>query len=54
MNPLVSVYLRADSKISYGRIVQIMDEVKRVGIERLGMVTNPKGTTLEDESVELS
>ncbi|MDA0737494.1 MAG: biopolymer transporter ExbD [Nitrospirae bacterium] len=54
LNPLVSVYLRADSKIAYGRIVQIMDEVKRVGIERLGMVTSPKGTTLEEESVNLS
>jgi len=54
MNPMVSVYLRADNKISYGRIVQVMDEVKRVGIERLGMVTSPKGTKLEEESVELS
>lgn len=54
LNPMVSVYLRADSKISYGRIIQIMDEVKRVGIERLGMVTSPKGTTLEEESVNLS
>ncbi len=54
LNPLVSVYLRADSKISYGRIVQIMDEVKRVGIERLGMVTSPKGMGIDEESVELS
>ncbi len=54
LNPMVSVYLRADNKISYGRIIQIMDEVKRVGIERLGMVTSPKGTTLEEESVNLS
>ena len=54
LNPLVSVYLRADSKISYGRIVQVMDEVKRVGIERLGMVTSPKGTGVDEESVELS
>ena len=54
LNPLVSVYLRADSKISYGRIVQVMDEVKRVGIERLGMVTSPKGAEMDEESVELS
>lgn len=53
MNPLVSVYLRADSKISYGRIVQVMDEVKQVGIQRLGMVTSPKGGKVEDESVVL-
>ena len=53
LSPLVSVYLRADSKISYGRIVQVMDEVKRAGIERLGMVTSPKGTGMYEESVEL-
>ena len=54
LNPLVSVYLRADSNIPYGRIVQVMDEVRRVGIERLGMVTSPKGTGIDEESVELS
>jgi len=54
LNPRVSVYLRADNRIAYGRIVQVMDEVKRVGIQRLGMVTSPKGTTVEEESVELS
>jgi len=54
LNPLVSVYLRADSKIPYGRIIQIMDEVKRAGIERLGMVTSPEGTGIDEESVELS
>ena len=54
LNPMVSVYLRADSKIPYGRIVQVMDEVKGVGIERLGMVTSPKGKTVEEESVSLS
>jgi len=52
-NPMVSVYLRADSKISYGRIVQVMDEVKQAGIERLGMVTSLKGTKVEEESVEV-
>ncbi len=42
MNPAVSVYLRADRRVPYGRIVHVMDAVKGVGIERLGMVTNPK------------
>ena len=53
LNPLISVYLRADSKIPYGRIIQVMDEVKRVGIGRLGMVTSPKGMGMDEESVEL-
>ncbi len=48
-NPLVSVYLRADRRVPYGRIVQVMDEVKGVGIERLGMVTNPQGTMMKEE-----
>ncbi len=43
-NPAVSVYLRADRRVPYGRIVQVMDTVKGVGIERLGMVTNPPET----------
>ncbi len=51
LNPSVSVYLRADRQVPYGRIVQIMDEVKGAGIERLGMVTNPQGTVVEEEGL---
>ncbi len=40
-NPEIAVYLRADEQVPYGMIVQIMDTVKRVGIDRLGMVTTP-------------
>jgi biopolymer transport protein TolR len=40
-NPEIAVYLRADEQVPYGMIVQIMDAVKRVGIDRLGMVTTP-------------
>ena len=40
-NPEIAVYLRADEQVPYGMIVQIMDIIKRVGIDRLGMVTNP-------------
>ncbi len=42
-NPAASVYLRADRDIPYGQVVQVMDGVKRAGIERLGMVTEPAG-----------
>lgn len=52
LNPLVSVYLRADRRVPYGRVVQVMDEVKRVGIERLGMVTNPQGRVVEEKVFE--
>jgi biopolymer transport protein TolR len=37
----VSVYLRADRDVPYGVVVQVMDEVKRAGIDKLGMVTDP-------------
>lgn len=40
-NPKVSVYLQADKKVPYGLVVQVMDVVKRAGIEQLGMVTEP-------------
>ncbi|MFQ5931699.1 MAG: ExbD/TolR family protein [Nitrospiraceae bacterium] len=39
-NPGVSVYLRADHRVPYGTVVQVMDEVKLAGIEKLGMVTD--------------
>ncbi|HEY6010132.1 MAG TPA: biopolymer transporter ExbD [Nitrospirota bacterium] len=37
--PQVNVYLRADKDAPYGAVVQVMDVVKRAGIDRLGMVT---------------
>lgn len=37
--PLINVYLRADKEAPYGAVVQVMDIVKRAGIDRLGMVT---------------
>lgn len=37
--PQVNVYLRADKDAPYGAVVQVMDMVKRAGIDKLGMVT---------------
>lgn len=37
----VSLYLRADRDVPYGVVVQVMDGVKKAGIEKLGMVTDP-------------
>ncbi|WP_447974064.1 ExbD/TolR family protein [Nitrospira sp. Kam-Ns4a] len=42
-NADVAVYLRADRDVPYGAVVQVMDGVKRAGIEKLGMVTEPAG-----------
>ncbi|MGH7209658.1 MAG: ExbD/TolR family protein [Nitrospiraceae bacterium] len=41
-NAEVAVYLRADRDVPYGTVVQVMDGVKRSGIEKLGMVTDPQ------------
>ena len=42
-SPDVSLYLRADRDVPYGIVVQVMDSVKKAGIEKLGMVTEPTG-----------
>lgn len=36
------VFLRADRSVSYGFVAELMAEVKDAGIERLGLVTEPK------------
>jgi biopolymer transport protein TolR len=36
-----TLYLKADAALSYGAVVEAMDMVRRAGIERLGMVTEP-------------
>ncbi len=36
-----TLYLKADASLSYGVVVETMDQVRRAGIERLGMVTEP-------------
>jgi biopolymer transport protein TolR len=40
-NPDLALYLQADKGVPYGMIVEVMDRVKKVGIERMGMVTEP-------------
>jgi biopolymer transport protein TolR len=36
-----TIYLRGDKTVPYGTIVRVMDLIKKVGIEKLGMVTEP-------------
>ena len=36
------VFLKADKDVPYRTVVEIMGEVKEAGIEKLGMVTEPK------------
>ncbi len=44
INP--DVFLKADKDVPYGRVVEVMGEIKAVGIEKLGMITEPKQTPL--------
>jgi biopolymer transport protein TolR len=46
-SPDVSLYLRADRDVPYGIVVQVMDSVKKAGIEKLGMVTDYRCRTRE-------
>lgn len=36
-----TLYLKADASLAYGAVIETMDRVRRAGIERLGMVTEP-------------
>lgn len=36
------VFLKADKDVPYGIVVEVMGELREIGIERLGMVTEPK------------
>ncbi|MBF0558589.1 MAG: protein TolR [Nitrospirae bacterium] len=40
LNP--NVLLKADKDVPYGLVVEVMGEVKEAGIEKLGMITEPK------------
>ncbi len=40
LNP--NVFLKADKDVPYGLVVEVMGEIKDAGIEKLGMITEPK------------
>lgn len=42
LNP--NIFLKADKAVPYGYVVEIMGEIKAAGIEKLGMITEPKYT----------
>lgn len=43
--PDQEMFLRADAEVPYGRVVQVMDAVKKAGILKLGMITQPEPDT---------
>jgi biopolymer transport protein TolR len=43
--PEIEVFIQADQTVQYGFIAQVMAEVKRAGIARVGLVTEPGDAT---------
>jgi biopolymer transport protein TolR len=43
--PNIEVFIHADQTLPYGLIAQVMAEVKRSRIHRVGLVTDPSGDT---------
>src|SRR5262245_17507543 len=39
--PDKTIYIKADKDLPYGYVVETMDRVRRAGVERVGMVTEP-------------
>lgn len=35
------VFLRADSSVPYGTVVEVMSEIRNAGVEKLGLITEP-------------
>lgn len=42
-----NVYLRADKRVPYGVVVNVISKIKKAGVDSLGMITLPEN---EDES----
>ncbi len=40
-NPKAAVFLKADEAVAYGVVMKVMDVIKKAGVERVGMVTEP-------------
>jgi len=40
LNP--NIFLKADRDVPYGLVVEVMGEIREAGIEKLGMITEPK------------
>jgi biopolymer transport protein TolR len=40
-NPKAAVFLKADEAVAYGTVMRVMDVIKKAGIDRVGMITEP-------------
>ena len=39
------IFLRADKNVPYGFVVEVMSEVRKAGVDKLGMITEPPEET---------
>ncbi len=37
------VFMRADKTVPYGFVVEVMSEIRKAGVDKLGMITEPPG-----------
>ena len=37
------VFMRADKAVPYGFVVEVMSEIRKAGVDKLGMITEPPG-----------
>jgi biopolymer transport protein TolR len=35
------IFMRADEKVPYGFVMKVMSEVRKAGVDKLGMITEP-------------
>jgi len=42
-NPKAAVFLKADEAVAYGTVMKVMDVIKKAGVDRVGMITEPIG-----------
>jgi len=42
------VFLKADHDVPYGRVMSVMDQIKKAGADKVGMVTRPSVATIPE------
>ena len=52
-NPETEVQLRADARVPYGRIVQLMGTAQKAGLNRIGFVADPRPDSVPNQGTKL-
>jgi biopolymer transport protein TolR len=52
-NPAVPVLIKADEKVPYGRVIQVMVLLQKLGASKVGFVTDPSTLPAGDKSARL-